>query len=109
MALNSKVDNIYGLLSMDGLLSKSTILQKSVEIINSEYNAMVKYNLGVTVLAIGQNNSKAFYSDSKLVSTDVNSIVNPDITVITETTDDFPQNLSELKIINVLVKDKSVY
>ena len=47
MALNSKVDNIYGLLSMDGLLSKSTILQKSVEIINSEYNGMVKYEMGL--------------------------------------------------------------
>lgn len=109
MALNSKVDNIYGLLSMEGILSKSSILQKSVDIINSEYNAMIKYKLGVTVLAIGQDDNKAIYIDNKLVSTNSTSIENIDITVMVDIKTNFPEDFSELKITNILIKDKSIY
>jgi len=109
MALNSKVDNVYGLLSMDGILSKSSILQRSVDIINSEYNAMIKYKLGVTVLAIGQDDNKAIYIDNKLVSTNPNSVENVDITVMVDIMTNFLQDFSELKITNVLIKDKSIY
>lgn len=102
MAINSKKDQITGLLKMKYLVSNSTILKKSKELLLSKYNAMVPFNKDTFVIVKVENRDDlhSFYLNNNLTQ---ENYLNQDLDVFVITISEgyFKNNLDEIFPMNL--------